>query len=96
MEFWRRDFDLTRYLRSQQAEGRCFEMRCFWNGGIGLGLGRDLQKIEDVLLIRCGNRLLVEFRIELGDAYSVSAERAEVREDVVEALHGIIVVGTAP
>ena len=86
---------MTLYVQSQQAEWPCFEMRCFWNGWIVRGLGRDLQKIEDVLLIRCGKRQLVEFRIELGDAYSVSAERAEVREDVVETLHGKIVVGTA-
>ncbi len=72
-------------------------LKCDVSGTAGFvrGLGRDLQKIEDALLIRCGKRQLVEFRIELGNAYSVSAERAEVREDVVETLHGKIVVGTA-
>ncbi len=70
-------------------------MRGFWNSWIGWGLRRDLQKIEDVLLIQCCSRQLVRFRIELRDACSDSAECAKVREDVVEALHRIIVVGTA-
>ena len=82
--------------RVNRRGGPCFEMRCFWNSWIGWGLGRDLQKIEDVLLIRRGTCQLVEFGIELRDAHSVSAKRAEVRQDVVEALHGITVVGTAP
>ena len=43
------------------------------------GLGRDSQEIEDVLLIRGGKRLLVEFGIELGDANPIAAKRAKVR-----------------
>ena len=42
------------------------------------GLDRDSQEMEDVLLIRGGKRLLVEFGIELGDANPVAAECAKV------------------
>ena len=48
-----------------------------------------------MLLIGCGKCQIVAFGIELRDANSIATERAEVREDVVNALYGKVVVREA-
>ena len=55
-------------------------------------LGRNPQVVEDVLLIRRGESQLVKFGIEFWNPNSIPAKRPKVRENVVETLHGIVVV----